>query len=230
MKFASVYCHQKPRVRRTQNSINNCKGSTLSCELGDLMIVFVLLDKNKKLVFNTSKILQAKKKAKIDSESQKCLYESDLELEMPNNILASSTNKSPLRTLPSYLNHRNMALSYLILNDKAPINREIPFKSNLCYSWSHLLQLMLELKTGLVFNTPTNDFENGWDCIVSDLINVGIDKVVSKNKRGTGLDYFINKFNYLFLYPEYKLELEDSGIPKLLIICKDTVREFKEKE
>lgn len=230
LKFASVFCHQKPRVKRTIRSIKNCTGDTLRCELGDLMIVFVLLDKNKKKVCSTAKILQAKKGIILNSKSQKCLYESDLEFDMPKNLIASSTSTSTLRTLPNYLNHRNKALSYLILNNGMPLNREIPFQSNLSYGWSHHLQLMLELKTGLEFNIPTGNFDIGWNCIVNDLLNVGIGKVPSSTNRGYGLDYLINSFNFFFFFPEYRLSLKDPGIPKLMIFCKDTEREFKCQE
>jgi hypothetical protein len=50
-----------------------CTGSTCICELGDLMTVFLLLDKNKNIVCSTAKIMQVKKQDNLNSESQKCL-------------------------------------------------------------------------------------------------------------------------------------------------------------
>jgi len=222
LKFASVYCHQKPRVIRTQNSRTKCVGSTDSCELGDLMTIFLLLDKNKNIVCSTAKIMQAKKQDNLDSASQKCLYESDLEFEMPNNVVNVSTSRSALRKLPDYSEHRNMALSYLILNDGHPYNREIPSASNLHYGWNHHLELMMELKTGKKFTNPIDNNDIGWNCIINDLLNIGTGRVTSSIKRSSGLDFFINAFNYYYYYPEYKLENEESGIPKMIIICKDT--------
>ncbi|PWH81909.1 hypothetical protein [Brumimicrobium oceani] len=198
VKFASVYCHQKPRIVRTNNSITKCLGSTPSCELGDLMTIFVLLDKNKKIVHSTAKITQAKKKDILDSESQKCLYESDLDFEMPQNIVNESTNPDKLRILPNFNSNRNNALSYLILNNGFPLNKEIPNSSNLSYSWSHHLNLMMEFKTGLSFVAPTNKADNGWNCIINDLINIGAVKIKSSTKRGSGLEHFINAFNYYY--------------------------------
>src|SRR5690554_5323779 len=46
MKFASVFCHKKPTISRTNTSINKCQGSTAGCELGDLMTIFLLLDRD----------------------------------------------------------------------------------------------------------------------------------------------------------------------------------------
>ena len=226
LKFASVYCHQKPRVTRTQRSKDKCNGDTPSCELGDLMTIFILLDRNKSVIHSTAKIMQAKKKDFLDSESQKCLYESDLEFEMPKNIVAKSTNNSSLRKLPNYHESRNMGLSYLILNDKDPYNKEIPRMSNLNYSWGAFIQLMMEFKTGLAFKLPQNSNEIGWDCIINDLLNIGTRKVYSSIKRGSGLEYFLNAFNNFSYFPEYKLEFKESGIPMLVIICKDTEREI----
>lgn len=223
IKFASVYCHQKPRVKRTTNSLLKCKGSTPSCELGDLMTIFVLLDRNKKIVYSTAKIMQAKRKNILDSESQKCLYESDLEFEMPQNIVNQSTNSNIIRTLPNYNNKRSDGLSYLILNDGSPKNKEIPSASNLIYDWSFHLELMMEFKTGLPFVPPNNPQENDWNCIINDLLNVGTGKVKSQTVRsGFGLDYFVNAFNDYDYFPEFYLDNNDFGIPKLIILCKDT--------
>jgi len=48
LKFASIYSHQKPRITRTTLSKNKCNGDTDSCELGDLMTVFIFWTKTKK--------------------------------------------------------------------------------------------------------------------------------------------------------------------------------------
>jgi hypothetical protein len=226
VKFASVYCHQKPRVTRTQNSINRCKGDTKSCELGDLMTVFIFLDKNKKVVCSTAKIMQAKKNDKLNSLSQKCLYESDLEFEMPKNILLSSTNSFAKRTLPNYYEYRNHALSYLILRKGSQTIREIPSACNLIHNWECDINMMMEFKTGLKFSLPKIKNDYGWDCIVHDLLNVGTGKVPSSTKRGYGLNFFLDEFNYFYHYHEYKIENEMPSIPTIMIFCKDTEREY----
>mgnify|MGYP003605960240 CR=1 FL=1 len=224
IKFASVYCHQKPRITRTVNSVSRCAGSTLSCELGDLMTIFLLLDRDKNVIASTAKIMQAKKIDVLDSESQKCLYESDLEFEMPANLIEHSTCSNPIRTLPDYHEDRDKALSYLILNSGSPQNKEIPSSSNLSYHWSYHMQLTMEFKTGLTFLKPLDATENGWNCIINDLINIGTGKIPSTRNRGLGLDYVIDAFNDYTYYPEYKQNFPD-GIPKLIIICKDKERQ-----
>lgn len=220
VKFASVYCHQKPKITRTPNSISRCNGSTPGCELGDLMTIFLLLDKNKNVIASTAKIMQAKKKDILDSASQKCLYESDLEFQMPANLIRHSTCVNSTRVLPDYHENRDRALSYLILNSGLPANKEIPSASELSYSWGRHLQLTMEFKTGMSFSKPSDSIENGWNCIVNDLINIGTGKVPSTTNRGLGLDYVIDAFNYYTYYAEYNETFPD-GIPKLIIICKD---------
>ncbi|PZU87838.1 MAG: hypothetical protein DI529_06630 [Chryseobacterium sp.] len=222
IKFASVFCHQKPRIKRTPNSVSSCIGDTISCELGDLMTIFVLLDKNKKIVYSSAKIMQAKKTHNIDSQSQKCLYENDIEFEMPKNIIEYSSNDNNLRFFPDFDDNREKALSYLILNNGIPLVKQIPSSSNLSYRWGYHLQLTLEMKSGLSFTTPIDKNDSGWNCIINDLINVGTGKVKNNIKRGYGLNHFINHFNYFFFYPEYIMENENFGIPKIIIFCKDT--------
>lgn len=227
VKFASVFCHQKPRITRTVNSINKCKGGTKGCELGDLMTIFVLLDRNKNIVHSTAKIMQAKKKDVLDSESQKCLYESDLDFIVPKNMIKYSSCSDSLRLLPTYNDDRDKALSYLILNSGNVINKEIPNSSNLSYDWSYHLQLMMEFKTGKKFSIPTEALQNDWDCIIHDLINIGTGVNPSSKNRGNGFSELIDSFNYFFFYPEYKLEFDFQGISTMLIICKDTERAYE---
>ena len=227
MKFASVYCHKKPTISRTENSINQCQGNTPGCELGDLMTIFLLLDRDKSIAFSSAKIMQAKTKDVLDSKSQKCLYESDKDFEMPQNILDKSTCNNKLRKMPDYSENRNSGLSYLILNNGYPFNKEIPSASNLHYSWGHHLQLTMELKTGKEFTIPTDEKDNGWNCIINDLLNIGSGSVKSSTERGYGIKELINAFNFFFYYPEYWIENEETGIPKLLVICRDTERRIE---
>ena len=227
MKFASVFCHKKPTITRTENSKSQCQGNTPSCELGDLMTIFLLLDRDKNISFSSAKIMQAKKYDILNSESQKCLYESDRDFEMPKNVLSKSTCVDKLRILPDYSENRNLGLSYLILNSGHPFNKEIPYNSNLHYSWGHHLQLTMELKTGKKFEIPSDSNDNGWNCIINDLLNVGSGAIKSSTERGYGIKELINAFNYYYYYPEYWRENEEAGIPKLLIICRDTERKIK---
>ncbi|MFW9989178.1 MAG: hypothetical protein ACFFC3_11015 [Candidatus Odinarchaeota archaeon] len=70
LKFASIFCHQKPRIKRTTKNINKCIGSTSteSCELGDLVVNFYLLDTEKEVIFSNAHIFQAKCGSKPDNK------------------------------------------------------------------------------------------------------------------------------------------------------------------
>lgn len=230
LKFASIFCHGKPIITRTADSIGSCTGSSPGCELGDLMTVYILLDKDKKTVFSTANIMQAKKTDVLNSESQRCLYESDITFEMPNAVARFSSSLSSLRMLPDYDHLRDRALSYLILNNGHPVAKDIPSASNLNYGWDCFIQLFLELKMGLKFTTPRNKLDNGWNCIVNDLLNVGSGKAPSRTVRGIGLEHLKNLFNYYYYYPEYKAEHDRPGVPILLIICKDNERSIEKMQ
>ncbi|SFM88445.1 hypothetical protein [Thermodesulforhabdus norvegica] len=65
VKFASIYVHQKPQVTRLSNVRFN------KCELGDLLVIFILFDISKKPIINSAFIAQAKKHFKIDNLCQK---------------------------------------------------------------------------------------------------------------------------------------------------------------
>lgn len=224
LKFASIYCHQKPRIIRTAQSIGACLGSTKACELGDLMIIFLLLDQTKKIVYSSAKLMQAKKNDVLDSFSQQCLYDSDLDFNAPANLISHSTCVTPLRFLPDYHQDRNKALAYLILQNSLPYVKMIPSSTGIQCSWSTDLQMLLELKTGLSFSPPKNSTDNSWNCIVNDLMNIGTGIVPSSIGRGSGVDYIVNAFNDYDYYPEYKKEFDYTGIPKMIVICKDKER------
>src|SRR5690606_22848559 len=121
-------------------------------------------------IASTAKMMQAKKIDFIDSESIKCLYESDLDFQVPANLIKHSTCVNLIRLLPDYHEGIDKALSYLILNSGSSKNKEIPSSSNLSYDWSYQMQLTMEFKTGLHFSKPSYANENGWNCIVNDLM------------------------------------------------------------
>lgn len=219
VKFASVYCHQKPRVKRTANSIANCTGDTGQCELGDLMLVLVFIDKNKNIVHTAAHLVQAKKDPFLTSVSQQCLYDKDLEFEMPANVVRESITNHSLRKLPDYTEQRIQALSYLILKKKITVH-QIPWSSNMGYGYEHFIYRMLIGDIGKTFKTPLAG-EDEWNCIVDDMINIGTGKVPSSTARGYGLPFILDKFNFFFVFEEYKMEIPNEGIPTIYIIVQD---------
>lgn len=116
MKFASIYCHQKPRVERTDDNIQKCVGNnkTERCELGDLIIHFLFLDKDKKVQFSNAVILQAKVGNKPDNQTQQCLYENDDSLIFPKYF----GTENAFCELPKYDHCRTKALAYIIYSGR----------------------------------------------------------------------------------------------------------------
>jgi hypothetical protein len=224
IKFASVYPHKKPIIERTASSRLNCIGSTEGCELGDLLLIFCFVDKNKTVQLSRAHLVQAKKNYDLNSASQKCLYESDLDFLMPQNVVNQSTNPTRQRILPTFATDRIHSLSYLILNStfSYPSLRQIPWSSNMEYGYENFLHRFIIGDIGKTFVPPAPS-TNNWDCIIDDLINVGTGKVPSNtNPRGEGLEFILDSFNFFFFYDEYKLELDNPGLPTMCIIVQDT--------
>lgn len=221
VKFASVFIHQKPRITRHITSIKNCNGDTTSCELGDLLVIFCLLDKNKIPLYKSAIISQAKKERILTSQSQQCLYDSDITFLMPARIYSTSIINTPERDLPHYSQERTKALSYLIL-DKYPTLRQVPWNSNLEYSWGYFLNRILAGDLGLSFETA-NASNPGWNCILHDLLNIGKGIIPSRIGRGNALTDIVNIFNNFTEYDKYSIEIEDEqGMPIFFIIVRNT--------
>lgn len=226
VKFASVFIHQKPIITRHTSAINLCNGDTPGCELGDLLVVFCLLDKNKVPLFRSAVILQAKKDRTLTSQSQKCLYDSDTIFFMPKRVYSNSVVNVPERYLPDYSQGRTKALHYLIL-DKLPSLRQVPWSSNLEYLWKHFLHRILIGDLGLPFENVNNTIPD-WNCILHDLLNIGQGIIPSRINRGNALEDIVNLFNDFNEYDKYSLEIEDEqGLPTLFIIARDTESEKK---
>jgi hypothetical protein len=220
MKFASIYCHQKPRVERTSENIKQCKGDNKSekCELGDLAIHFLLLDKNKKVKFSNAVILQAKKGLKSDNLTQQCLYENDDCLIFPKYF----GNINEKCDLPKYEESRANAFAYLFLNKNKIGIGQIPLKNKLFFSWSVIFQRLMTNEFGKAYNYSEIKFKNDWDKLISNLIlNLSSTTLKKGENRVNGLEYILNKFNYYYYYPEYKLEVENESIPSILIIVRN---------
>lgn len=227
VKFASVFIHQKPIITRHISSINLCTGNTPGCELGDLLVVFCLVDKNKTPLFRSAVISQAKKDRILTSQSQQCLYDSDITFSMPARVYNNSIINTPERNLPDYSQGRTKALHYLIL-DRFPNLRQVPWNSNLEYSWTHFLNRILVGDLGLPFENPPTPPNADWNCIIYDLLNIGQGIIPSRIQRGNALADIVNLFNDFNEYDKYSIEIEDEqGLPTLFIIVRDTEYEKK---
>jgi hypothetical protein len=223
-KFAGLFCHQKPRVTRTPASITSCTGDTRSCELGDLYVVFVLLDSAGVCIYASSALFQAKLEPKLDSKSQRCLYDCDDTFEVPRYLEQRLAPPNKIREMPLASEGRARGLRYLILNPNDPVtdvrSRFSPWNNNYQQRWSTFLD-------GLVSGTDGIALSNGasttrWDLISDDLLHVGIVSAAAGKARGTNLPTRVatGLFNN-FSYGERTTHIYDGegGIPTMFAIA-----------
>lgn len=206
IKFGGVFVHQKPRIERIDNS---CQSNNKNCELGDLLTVFLLIDKDRKLLYQSAFISQAKKENKIDNNCQRCLYEFDKKFKLPKNMGGAERN------LPKFY-RRQRGLNYLIL-DKYPCIKHIPFDANIKFSWGNIIYQTLIGLNGLYFAKKEPNNSNRWSKIIWDLVNnTGIAPYKGESRGNMALQ-FLNYFkdnNDNFI----KVEEGEYGIPILFII------------
>jgi hypothetical protein len=221
VKFASVFVHQKPRITRHPTMVATCPGDTIACELGDLLVIFSLIDKNKVPLFRSAMISQAKKDPVLGSQSQKCLYDWDTVFDMPDRVVNHSIRNHPERYLPDYSSKRAMALNYLILQRNYPYVQYVPWASWVVCNWGLHLCRMIFGETGLPF-TKAIATNPDWNCIMHDLLNVGRGIVPGSIPRGSHLEDLVDVFNDFADYSKYSIEVQDNaGIPILFIIAQD---------
>lgn len=223
-KFAGLFCHQKPRVKRTTASIANCSGDTPSCEIGDLYVVFVLLDTAGSCIYASSALFQAKLEPKLDSRSQRCLYDCDTAFEVPSYLEKRLTPPNKTREMPLVSEGRCRGLRFLILNPEDPVTdvraRFSPWNNTYQLRWSTFLD-------GLVSGTDGIAISNGssvtrWDVISDDLLHVGLVSARAGKPRGTNLPTRVatSLFND-FSYSERTTHVYDGegGVPTMFLIA-----------
>lgn len=226
VKFASIHCHKKPIVTRTTKSIVKNPGDTHGCELGDLFVAFVLLDSADQLHYAAGALFQAKLRPKLDSLSQKCLYDFDEDFLVPKYLANRINTLNNYRTIPTYDEGRGRAFRYLILEPNYPIARVTARHTPWTYSyqkrWSSFLDGLLSGSDGLRTDLTTKH-PSAWDIIVADLLSVGLNVPTKKPARGNNVAVKIatSLFNNFSNLKDYSAVLEDghSGVPTLLIIA-----------
>jgi len=229
VKFASVFIHQKPTVTRTATSQSAHPSANKRCELGDMLVVFCLIDVHKNPLYTSAVILQAKKKDHMPAGAQQFLYEHDLDFNMPANLYRKSAIRSALRLLPDYPHDRTKALHYLIL-DGSPFTRTIPWATSIQHGWDDFLFRVLIGSLGRRFASVTKPTIPNWTCIIRDLIDVGKVLLPSRAPRGSNLLGVINLFNDFTDCHEYSQVIEGQeyqGLPTLYVIVRDKEEQQK---
>jgi len=227
VKFCSVFCHQKPRVARTKASISKNAGSTPGCELGDLFIIFVLLDNNDNMHYCAGSLFQAKVKARLDSESQRALYDDDLDFLVPRFLEDRVTPKSKYRRMPTYSEGRAKALRYMILEPffsrKNVQARYAPWSNDYQLRASTFLDGLLSGSDGLKVD-PVNNPNGAWEIMVGDLLHTALTVPARKHPRGNAdaVKVATSHFNNFRNFDTYAVVAEDNekvGVPTLMVIA-----------
>ena len=212
IKFAGVFVHQKPYVRRMDVSCSK----KLVCELGDLLTLFLFVSKRKQILLSKAFLSQAKKYGrdikKKESMCQYCLYERGKAFEYTSNNFIGRTGISK-RKLPTFP-VREKALNYLVLNEGPGVITSVSWYS---LRWSWVMTAMLMGLYGLRFR---GDFGYGWSRIVWDLIEITGKSFFRSKPRGNYLKDFLNMFNDFENYDNFfrEVEGEGQGIPILFLI------------
>lgn len=225
VKFASIFCHKKPRIQRTINSKAANQGDTKGCELGDLFVAFILLDAADKLHYASGALFQAKLRAKLDSRSQRCLYDFDEDFEVPKYLADRFNPSNKNRIIPTYDEGRGRAFRYLILepddSEERVAARHTPWAFNYQKRWSSFLDGLLSGSDGLRIDLTTPN-PSPWDIISADLLSIGLNVPAKKPARGNNvaINVATSLFNNFSNLKNYSVELKEdhSGVPTLLVI------------
>lgn len=237
VKFASVFCHQKPRVRRTAASIAQNKGSTKSCELGDLLVLFVLLDEQDNLHYCSGSLFQAKVKPKLDSLSQQALYDFDADFNVPKYLEQRASSLTSYRKMPTWVEGRSKALRYLILEPHFSPQyvqaRYSPWSNSQQLRASTFLDGLLSGSDGLKVDVANNP-NGAWEIIVCDLLHTALMVPGNKPARGNidAVKVATSHFNNFGNLNNYSLEIEDrenGGVPILMVIVQGKSQTNKDK-
>lgn len=234
LKFSGVYSHHKPMITRQNDCISVCPNETgcktNNCELGDVCFITLFLDKNKKVLMAKSFMAQAKKTPDLDSERQRCLYDSDWYFNYQSKAFYEKTiTKTSLRYLPHWGNGRERALRYLILNSDTnhqPKNRFVPWAIDHNNDFGFSLYRMLAGADGMHF-FPDTPLASDWSMLMDDLIRMAAGHMKSSSIRGipSELNVLLNYFNNYRNHDLWNAQTDNENfpnVPLVLAIIQDT--------
>ena|GEM_PF-1986006 len=229
VKFASIFLHQKPKVKGVIGRTSNAKGIGGVCELGDLQLLFLYISANKAICQCRSTIFQAKIKPStgshvIDHLDQRRLYDQCF------GFVYQTVLTGEQRCLPWGKPERERALQYLFIGQRPIQSRLIPSDQNqgAFVDFGELILRFLNDSTGYGVTARPSAGRN-WSRIVLDQIdNVAKTAFGHQGDRNSALKSILNQFNNFDDPKEFFLEVPPSeatesagGIPMLLIIVSD---------
>jgi hypothetical protein len=234
VKFASVFIHQKPMVIGYQKSSRKPRPNASACELGDLKVVFLYLDKLKSILQCRSTIFQAKKAVQsgvyvISSNDQRLLYDESFGFDY-RTVLPDTK-----RDFPKLKRDRERALQYLFIGAQPVRAKLIPASptDGAYLDFGEYLLRFLNDSTGLEVAAMPKPRSKDWTRIAWDLFDKVAETTAGRRKtRNTGLQGILDHFNNFQDRAQFFLEgppghdeggtLGFGGIPMLLIIVSDS--------
>lgn len=218
VKFAGVFCHKKPIVQRTKAAKAANPSKPLGCELGDLLVAFVLLDSADQLHYYASSLFQAKAKETLDNETQRLVYDVDASFILPKNLGGYE------RRFPTNATQRSRALRYLLMGPRRTNHnvdaRRSPWKAGPSVCWGNFAHSLLQGKEGLVATPEATG--KPWDVINHDLLLMASKVPDSKPPRGTNvaIELATKAFNSFASREIWHATSEqDPGVPTILMIA-----------
>ncbi len=216
VKFAGVFCHKKPIVKRTPKAKLANPSRPLSCELGDLLVAFVLLDQADQLHYYASSLFQAKVKDHVDNKTQRYLYDIDTSYILPKN-LGGSERYFPTGSM------RKSALRYLLMgahrNNHDIDARRSPWlpEQNVC--WGDFAHLLMQAQEGL--SAVPQPSGSRWSVINHDLLLMASKVPDHKPPRGSNVvtQLATKAFNSFASHEIWNTESENHGVSTILMIA-----------
>jgi hypothetical protein len=220
LKFAAILVHQKPIVIPLRDFKNGKvkTGLTANPELGDLNLVFLFMDKWKKVRAARSIIYQAKTHRKSASEAiaqdhQKYLYDKAQGFQYRDGMFAGEKRSLPIAGL------RRDGLHYLFVSESPVASTPVPSDRPAYTPWAESLYKLLIGGTGiqLAAGTPKG---LGWSKIGEDLVEIFRQDASLKAQNLADVASWFNDFKN----PEhwvYEASGDSFGVNTMLVIVRD---------
>ncbi|WP_020167400.1 MULTISPECIES: hypothetical protein [Methylotenera] len=228
LKFGGIFAHQRPYVQRLKPYTSDRKGTnpTEKCELADLALINIFLDKNRNVIYSSASLFQAKKdETVVKNLTQAFLYDYDEKFEYDSSAFASKTPCAHgQRELPRWDKNRSSALQYLLLSSSNPLAtkvRQSPWVIDHKHDFGFFLYRMLTFSAGKSFKYNLRKIGK-WSSIVYDLLTMAAGGMRGKARGSGDLDIVIER---IMESNESSLNFQVNdqlGVSLLLAITQDT--------
>lgn len=208
VKFAGLFLHGTPMVRGWTTNKAGHKQRNRSCELADLMTVFLYVDRSKTIkrmrcVLFQAKMMASKGNHVVDDPEQRKLYDDCHGFDYENAAVAT---KGESRMLPKG-SSRKKALQFMFVEPRPVETRTIPSdkdKGETLGYGAHLVRF-LNGKTGLASGKKSDS----WSQITTELMEKTAEKLYSDGQiKGPGITDLLGHFNS---FEDHRIWCVDDG-------------------